>query len=89
MKIGERRLHLMRVFNAREGIGPDQDTLPSRFFQEPLSGSKRAGDVLDRDRFEEAIRTFYRMMGWNDRGVPTEETLAEAGLPSGDPPSRT
>lgn len=81
MKIGERRLHLMRAFNAREGIGSEADTLPDRFFDEPLSGSKREGDVLDRRRFGEAVRTLYAMMGWDASGVPTEATMLEAGLP--------
>lgn len=82
MKIGERRLHLMRCFNLREGLGPDLDTLPDRFFAEPLTESKREGDVLDRQAFSSAVVSFYRMMGWDDGGVPTEETLADARLPS-------
>ena len=80
MKIGERRLHLMRAYNSREGIGPEQDTLPERFFTEPIVGSKRAGDVLDKTRFYQSVATLYRMMGWDTSGVPTEATMVEAGL---------
>jgi len=32
MKVGERRLNMMRAFNAREGIGREADTLPEKFF---------------------------------------------------------
>ena len=35
-RIGERRVNLMRAFNAREGAGRDRDTLPKRLFDEPL-----------------------------------------------------
>ncbi len=83
IKAGERRLHLMRLFNAREGIGPEHDTLPNRFFEEPLRGSKREGDVLDRARFQDCINTFYAMMGWGESGVPAAATLIEAGLADG------
>lgn len=81
MQAGMRRAHLMRVYNAREGITADADTLPDRFFEEPIRGSKRDGDVLDREAFHGAIRTFYEMMGWDADGVPTDATLIDALLP--------
>jgi aldehyde:ferredoxin oxidoreductase len=37
MRFGERRLHLMRLYNLREGLTADQDTLPERFFTEALT----------------------------------------------------
>jgi len=80
MRVGERRNHLMRWYNAREGIGGDADRLPDRFFEEPIASGPRKGDVLDREAFAAAIRTFYAMMGWNEEGVPTEATLYDHGL---------
>jgi len=80
MCIGERRNHLMRWYNAREGIGHDQDGLPARFYQEPIAAGPRRGDVIDRGAFDAAIRTFYAMMRWDERGVPTEAALYDNGL---------
>lgn len=81
MRFGERRLHLMRAYNLREGLTAADDTLPDRFFEEPLRCSGRLNGVkLDRDRFAEALGTYYRMMGWTDAGVPRYETLVDHHL---------
>ncbi|NLO73363.1 MAG: hypothetical protein GX100_04535 [candidate division WS1 bacterium] len=80
MRIGERRLHLMRYYNWREGLTAEQDTLPDRFFEEPLASGPRQGDVLNRERFRECLRMYYRMMGWTDEGSPSSETLLDHGL---------
>jgi aldehyde:ferredoxin oxidoreductase len=81
MRLGERRLHLMRVYNLREGLTAAADTLPVRFFTEPLNGSGRfAGLRLERNRFGEALRVYYRMLGWDDAGRPRYETLLDHRL---------
>lgn len=77
MRYGERRLHLMRVYNLREGLTAAEDTLPDRFFNEPIRSGQWAGVRLDRERFASAIRTYYRMMGWDDQGKPRHETLVD------------
>lgn len=80
MQIGERRIQLMHLYNLREGIGPEADTLPDRFFDEPIDTGTWRGHRIDRTAFEEAIRTWYRMMGWDDRARPAYETLVSLGL---------
>ena len=81
MRLGERRIHLMRVYNLREGLTAAADTLPVRFFTEPLNCSGRlAGVRLDRNHFGEALRVYYRMMGWDDAGRPRYETLLDHHL---------
>ncbi len=80
MRWGERRNHLLRVYNLREGLTAADDTLPERFFTEPVQHGRLAGAVLDRATFGEAIRTWYRMMGWDDRGVPLAATLVDHHL---------
>ena len=80
MKLGERRNHLMRIYNLREGLTADDDTLPNRFFDEPISQGKWAGTRLDRDAFRARITTYYRMMGWDDAGFPRFETLLDHDL---------
>ncbi len=80
MRIGERRNHIMRCYNLREGLGARDDTLPDRFFEEPIASGKRKGDVLDRARFQDAVRFYYSMMGWDSEGRPTQATLQDHGL---------
>ncbi len=82
MRYGERRLHLMRVYNLREGLTAADDTLPPRFFDEPLRmpGERWDRTSLDRERFAAAVRAYYRMMGWDDAGRPRYETLLDHHL---------
>ncbi len=79
--IGARRLNLLRAFNAREGITREQDTLPKRFFKEPLKGGKSDGIVLDREEFETALTMYYDLAGWDTlTGNPKKDTLSKLGL---------
>lgn len=80
MRYGERRLHLMRLYNLREGLTAAADTLPDRFFDDPIPSGQWAGQRLDRTQFANAIRTYYRMMGWDDAGAPLAETLLDHHL---------
>jgi aldehyde:ferredoxin oxidoreductase len=80
MRIGERRIHLMRWYNLREGLTAADDRLPDRFYVEPIAAGPRQGDVIDRTAFEQAVTTFYAMMGWDGQGRPTPSTLYDHGL---------
>ncbi|MEQ8964971.1 MAG: aldehyde ferredoxin oxidoreductase family protein [Azospirillaceae bacterium] len=80
MRWGERRNHLMRVYNLREGLTADDDWLPDRFFDEPISQGTWEGTKLDRTAFSEAISAYYRMMGWDAAGRPLYETLVDHHL---------
>jgi len=80
MRFGERRLHLMRLYNLREGLTAADGVLPARFFDDPIPAGRWAGTRLDRAEFGAAVRTFYRMMGWDDEGRPREETLIDRHL---------
>jgi len=76
MKVGERRLNMLRAFNAREGIGREADTLPDKFFDRPLKGGPSDGYVLDRAEWRKAMDTYYAMCGWDvQTGYPTRATL--------------
>jgi aldehyde:ferredoxin oxidoreductase len=80
MRFGERRLHLMRVYNLREGLNAADDMLPERFYEDPIRSGRWAGVKLDRAAFQAAVRTYYRMMGWDDAGRPRYETLLDQHL---------
>jgi aldehyde:ferredoxin oxidoreductase len=80
MRVGERRNHLMRWYNLREGLTDADDRLPDRFHDEGIASGPRRGDRLDREAFRQAIGDFYAMMGWDTRGRPLPATLYDHGL---------
>jgi aldehyde:ferredoxin oxidoreductase len=81
MQLGERRLNMMRAFNAREGIGREADTLPKKFFKYPLKGGKSDGYVIDYEEWQRAIETYYAMSGWDVKtGYPTRTKLEALGI---------
>jgi aldehyde:ferredoxin oxidoreductase len=81
MKVGERRLNMMRAFNAREGIGREADTLPRKFFSTPLKGGASDGYVIDHAEWQQACSTYYAMSGWDqESGYPTRAKLEELGI---------
>lgn len=78
MRIGERRINMMRAFNAREGFTGKDDALPKRFFKPLAEGSS---SYLDKDSFERAKKIYYRLAGWNEAtGNPTREKLEDLSL---------
>jgi aldehyde:ferredoxin oxidoreductase len=81
LQMGERRINLMRAFNAREGIGKSADTLPRKLFQ-PLEGKgPSAGVALTAEEFERARAQYYRLAGCDpDTGYPTRARLDALGL---------
>ncbi len=79
MKVGERRLNLMRAFNTREGAGAEADTVPPKLLV-PLEGGKSDGVAVTTEEVEEAKALYYRMAGWDADGHPTRPKLEELGL---------
>jgi aldehyde:ferredoxin oxidoreductase len=79
MKVGERRLNLLRAFNAREGVGSEADTLPLKI-QAPLQGGPTDGVRVPLEEYQAAQALYYRMVGWDERGMPTRAKLQELAL---------
>ncbi len=80
MKLGERRLDMMRMFNLREGFSRKDDKLPQKFFV-PLKGAgPSSGVAVDAEKLEQAIDLHYENMGWSREGVPTTKKLEELGI---------
>jgi aldehyde:ferredoxin oxidoreductase len=77
MQAVDRGVALARIFNLREGFSTKDDVLPKRFQSTPADGPLKG---LDAERFAEAQKTYYRMMGWDETGVPTRASLAELGI---------
>ena len=56
-----------RLFNTREGISKKDDTLPGRFFNEPLGPD---GKTFTEAEFNQMREEYYNIHGWNKDGVP-------------------
>lgn len=79
--IAERLRNLERMFDVRQGLTRETDSLPKKFFEKPLTKGKYEGAVLDKGKFEEMKDEYYMLRGWDKKtGAPTKEKLSELGL---------
>jgi len=80
LKVAERILTMMRLFNIREGFTADDDKLPQRFFQ-PKTNGALADKPLDPAKLERAKSYYYSLMAWDTHtGIPMPEKLEELGI---------
>jgi aldehyde:ferredoxin oxidoreductase len=75
MAIGERRLNMLRAFNAREGLDRRDDKLPKKFFKQLKGAGPTAGMALTHEEIEAAMDEYYRLAGWTNNGIPTQQTM--------------
>jgi aldehyde:ferredoxin oxidoreductase len=81
LEIGERKINLMRAFNAREGMGKAADVLPKKLFQPLVGKGPTAGVALTTEEFEHGRESYYRLAGWDPAtGYPTPAKLRGLGL---------
>jgi len=80
MAVGERRLNMFRVFNAREGLTREADKLPKKFFKALKGAGPTAGGALTHAEIESAKDVYYNLAGWTTDGIPTAQTLAKLDL---------
>ena len=59
LALGRTRLRRQRAVNARQGIPLAADTLPARFFTEPVAAGRYQGAVLDAGAFAAAVRRVH------------------------------
>jgi aldehyde:ferredoxin oxidoreductase len=58
---------LIRRFNLREGLKPEDDRLPKVFNQE----LKNSGQTITVEELELMLKDYYRLHGWDETGRPT------------------
>jgi aldehyde:ferredoxin oxidoreductase len=80
MAVGERRLNLMRTFNAREGINRNADKLPKKFYKALDGEGPTAGIALTHEEIESALDEYYRLAEWTNDGQPTKAKLEKLDL---------
>jgi len=77
MMVGERVWTLERLYNLREGFTKEDDTLPDRMLNEPVSGGPSEGFTV---KLAPMLEEYYAFRGWNKNGVPKPEKLKELSL---------
>jgi aldehyde:ferredoxin oxidoreductase len=81
LEVGERRINMMRAFNAREGFGREQDGLKKKFFKPLLGPGPNEGAHYTPEQFEHMKDVYYEYMGWDPKtAVPSRAKLESLGL---------
>ena len=57
---------LIRCFNIREGLKPEDDNLPKRFYKETL----KSGHRIKKQELETMLQDYYNLRGWHKNGFP-------------------
>lgn len=69
-EVGRNITGLERMINFRLGLRQEDDTLPARWFDEPIKVGPFKGEKIDRAQFTSLKERFYRLTGLNSAGVP-------------------
>ncbi len=80
VKVGQRRLNMLRAFNAREGFSRKDDKLPKKFYKALQGTGPTAGVAIDPAEFEAALDMYYQLLAWTPDGTPTRTALADLGI---------
>ncbi len=60
-----------RRFNVREGLKPQDDRLPPRFYNEAIG----EGRVVTEEEMTILLKEYYKVRGWDEQGVPPQPLL--------------
>ena len=75
--VGLRVVNIRRVFSVKNGLLPDDDTLPPRLLEEAPEGGAKGLKVP----IKVLVNDYYKAMGWDEKtGKPHRSTLNEMGL---------
>jgi len=80
LKVAERSLNMAKVFNLKCGKNIDDDSLPDRFFEQLTGNGPLEGKYIDKEKFSEAVTQYYKLMGWDNKGIPSKEKIEELEL---------
>ncbi|AFK22762.1 tungsten-containing formaldehyde ferredoxin oxidoreductase [Pyrococcus sp. ST04] len=74
---------LIRAYWVREFNGNwdrTKDYPPKRWFIEGLKSGPYKGQHLDKEKYDALLSEYYKLRGWDERGIPKKETLEKLGL---------
>ena len=76
-EVGKRIIDVERMFNNREGISRKDDTLPKRYFDDPMPLKLSKGHHIDRKEFDNLLSRYYKLRGWDNDGQVKKERVRE------------
>jgi aldehyde:ferredoxin oxidoreductase len=76
-QVGRRVVDLERWLNLSFGRSRADDTLPRRYFDEPMPGRATQGHRIERDRFDRMLDEYYAARGWDAEGRLAPDREAE------------
>lgn len=79
-KAGARIYTLERLINCARSITRKDDTLPARVMNEPIPEGPAKGRFVPKDALNAQLDCYYKLRGWDEEGVPTDETLRTLSL---------
>jgi len=77
MDVGKRVIDTERLINLREGVTRKDDTLPKRYFDDPMPLGIAKGHHIDRQKFDEMLSRYYALRGWDKAGNVPENRRNE------------
>ncbi len=76
-EVGRRVIDLERLINLEFGRTRADDTLPKRYFDDPMPGRATKGHRIERDKFERMLDEYYAARGWDVQGGLPEARARE------------
>lgn len=58
-----------RKFNLQEGLTPEEDQLPKRFYREMLPETSKG---ISTEQMDTLLQEYYKARGWDDQGRPSD-----------------
>ena len=68
--IGHNVMGVERLINGRLGVRREHDTLPDRWFDEPVTVGQYKGEKIDRAEFDGMLSQFYDISDLDEQGQP-------------------
>lgn len=75
-QVGKDIADLERAINMREGVTAKDDTLPPRYFDDPMPLGKTKGHRIEREEFAKMLSRYYRLRGWSQDGLVSPAKIA-------------
>lgn len=76
-RVGLNIMGVERLVNHRLGVRRSDDTLPERWFEEPIQVGAYKGERIDRAEFDAMLSRFYAISNLTEDGVPIDSWRAE------------
>lgn len=76
VRLGERGYNMERLYNFREGLTKQDDSLPDRLTKTPQDPNNPKTIV----NLDQMLPVYYRIRGWNPDGTPAKHTLRKLGI---------